>query len=126
VTSAKQMGAAVEHAEQKIDNAQAEADRKIAEAQASFTKLREDYRHDTTIALADLDQKIADLAARDEKAVGQSKTDLDAKLPKIHADRDAFVADYKALDTAVATTWDGVRARLDKEFDALKSLVART
>ncbi len=53
-----------QEADKKANEAQADADKKIAEAQASFLKLREDYRHETTQKLVELDQKIADLEAK--------------------------------------------------------------
>ena len=115
--------AATKEATDKTVNAQAEADKKIAEAQASFTKLREDYRHKTTTDLADMDKKIADLDAKAKTATGKAKTDLSAKLVQIHANRDAFAKDWSTLDSSTATTWDGTKARLDKEWSDLKSLV---
>lgn len=111
---------------QKVANAQAEADKKIAEAQTSFMKMREDYRHDTTNTLADLDQKIAKLDAKALAATGSAKSDLDSRLPQIHAQRASFGADYRTLDSATALTWDDTKARLDKEMSDLKSLIDRS
>ena len=112
-------------ANNKIASAQAEANRKIAEAQSGFMKLREDYRHDTMTTLANLDEKIAKLDAKELTATGQSKIDLDTRLPQIHAQRASFAADYKTLDSASATTWDDTKARLDKEMTDLKTLIDR-
>lgn len=112
-------------ADEKINKAQAEADKKTAEAQANFLKLREDYRHDVTEKLVDLDHKIADLEAKSRTATGKTKADLDARLKQIHAERDAFVNDYKSLEMASASTWDSTKARLDKSWDELKKLVDR-
>jgi regulator of protease activity HflC (stomatin/prohibitin superfamily) len=114
---------ASKEADVKMKSAQAEADKKIADAQAGFTKLREDFRHSTVLNLADLDKKIADLTAKATTETGKSKTDLDAKLKLIVPSRDAFVADYKSIETASATTWDATKARLDKEWTELKSSV---
>jgi hypothetical protein len=112
-------------ADEKINKAQAEADKKTAEAQANFLKLREDYRHDVTEKLVDLDHKIADLEAKSRTATGKTKADLDARLKQIHTERDAFVNDYKNIEMASASTWDATKARLDKSWDELKKLVDR-
>ena len=112
-------------AAQKTNQAQADADKKIAEAQASFLKMREDYRHDTTIALTDLDHKIVDLGTKAKTATAKKKTDIDATLVQIRAQREAFSTDWKTIETASATTWDSTKVRLDKELSELKALVDR-
>jgi hypothetical protein len=112
-------------ADDKARSAQAEADRKIAEAQADFLKLRENYRHATTLELADLDKRISDLQAKEAKATGKAKADLDAALPRIRAARDHFAADFDNLETASAATWDAAKANIDKEWADLKVLVAK-
>src|SRR5450432_1516194 len=114
-----------QEADQKANSAQADADKKIAEAQASFLKMREDYRHDTTTKLVDLDQKIAELDAKSKTAKGNTKADLDARLLQIRAQRDAFANDWKSIEVASAVTWDSTKARLDKEWSDLKTLVDR-
>jgi len=112
-------------ADQKINEAQAEADKKTAEAQANFLKMREDYRHDVTERLVDIDHKIADLEAKARTATGKTKADLDARLKQIHSERDAFVNDYRGIELASAATWDSTKARLDKSWEELKKLVDR-
>ena len=112
-------------ADKKINEAQADADKKTAEAQANFLKMREDYRHDVTEKLVDLDHKIADLEAKSRTATGKTKVELDARLKEIHSERDAFVNEYKGIELASASTWDSTKARLDKSWDELKKLVDR-
>src|SRR6188768_865391 len=114
-----------QEANKKANEAQAEADKKIAEAQATFLKLREDYRHDTTQKLVDLDHKIADLEAKAKTSVGKKKTELDTQLAQIRSQREAFANDWKTIETASATTWDSTKNRLDKEWNDLKALVDR-
>src|SRR5450432_124288 len=114
-----------QEADRKAVGAQADADQKIAEAQASFLKMREDYRHDTTTKLVDLDHRIADLEAKSKTSTGKKKADLDAQLAQIRTQRGAFADDWKSIETASATTWDGTKSRLDKEWVDLKSAVDR-
>ena len=114
-----------QEADQKANKAQADADQKIAAAQADFLKLREDYRHNTTANLVDLDKKIADLEAKSKTATGKKKADLDAELSQIRTQREAFANDWKQIETASATTWDATKNRLDKEWTDLKSAVDR-
>ncbi|HXN31066.1 MAG TPA: hypothetical protein VN894_04360 [Polyangiaceae bacterium] len=117
------IGTAVKEADQKVQNAQQDEDKKVAEAQAGFMKLREDYRHTTTMNLVELDRTVSDLEAKAKQSKGKVRTDLDANLKEIHADRGAFATDYKSLETATASTWDEAKVRLDKEWTHLKALV---
>ncbi|MGA2449089.1 MAG: hypothetical protein ABTD50_10465 [Polyangiaceae bacterium] len=115
--------AAIQEAEHKMRDAQQEADRKVAEAQAGFMKLREDYRHTTTENLVDLDHKVDDLEGKARQSFGKSRAGLDANLKQIHAYRDAFQIDFKRLEAVTALTWDAEKARLDKEWTQLQTLV---
>jgi hypothetical protein len=117
------IGTAVKEADQKVLSAQQEEDKKVAAAQAGFMKLREDYRHATTIKLVELDRSVSDLEAKAKKTMGKARTDLDANLREIQVDRGAFESDYKSLETATAATWDDAKVRLDKEWTHLKTLV---
>jgi len=117
------IGAAVKESDQKIKNAEQDESKKVAEAQASFMKMREDYRHVTTTNLVELDHKVDDLDAKAKKASGNEKTALDANLKQIHTDRGTFETNYRSLENATASTWDDAKARLDKEWTQLKTLV---
>jgi hypothetical protein len=117
------INAAEAEASQKIAEATREADQKISAAHASFLKLREDYRHTTTQNLAALDRDVDGLASKAQQASGQARADLDARLTRIHAGRDAFARDYQSLDSAAGAAWDDTRVRLDKEWQDLKALV---
>ena len=122
-TANEKVAEAKTEADKKINAAQAEADKKIAEAQASFGKLREDFRHKTTTDLVDLNKKIDELDAKAKKATGKTKADLDTRMPQIKAKRDAFNADFKTIDNVTAPTWDDAKARLEKEWSDLKTMV---
>src|ERR1051325_192706 len=110
-------------ANERITEAKAEADKKTAEAQAAFTKLREDYRHQVTTNLADLDKKIADLESKSMTEKGAKKTALDAKIADIKASREAFLAEYHSIETASAANWDDGKKRVDKSWDELEAKV---
>jgi hypothetical protein len=119
----EKINTAVRESDQKIRNAQQEEDKKVAEAQASFMKLREDYRHTTTVNLVQLDHKVDDLESKSKQSSGKARAELDANLKQIHADRGVFEADCKSLETATAATWDDAKIRLDKAWTHLKTLV---
>jgi len=119
----RKINSARAEAEQTMRTAQQAADRKVAEAQAGFMKLREDYRHTTTENLVDLDHKVDDLEGKARQTFGKARIGLDANLKHIHASRDAFQTNWKALDTVTASTWDDAKARLDREWVQLKTLV---
>ena len=104
---------------------QADADKTAAQAQLSFTKLREDYRHDVNEKLADLDKKIADLDAKAKTLKAPQRTELESKLVDIRPSRQAFVGEYQAIESASALTWDDVKKRLDKSWNDLETKVSR-
>ena len=110
-------------ADTKVKNAQAEADKKIAEAQGDFAKTREDYRHTVQGKLDALDKKIAFLEADAKKAVGKTKSDLDARLVGLRSQRAAFGTELNTLDSATAASWDATKARLDKAWNDLEAAV---
>lgn len=110
-------------ARDKQVSAQAEADKQIANANADFMKMREQFRHDTTKALVEIDEDIAELEAELKTRTGKEKADLEAKLPAIRTQREQFTRDYQAVETASATTWDATKARMDKELSALKKAI---
>jgi hypothetical protein len=119
----KKIADAKKEAADKSNAAQAEADKKIAAAEGDFGKRREDYRHKLQTDLIDLDKKIDNLEAKSKTATGKAKTDLDANLATIRARRTTFAQDMKTLDTSTAMTWDDTKTRVDKEWTDLKALV---
>jgi 23S rRNA maturation-related 3'-5' exoribonuclease YhaM len=106
-----------------FQSAQQDEDKKIADARADFIRLREDYRHTTTVNLIELDHHVDDLGAKAKLSIGKTKTNLDAALMQIRIDRGVFETDYKALETTTPGLWDGARAHLDTEWAHLKALV---
>jgi len=119
----KKIANAQQEANDKTNSAQAEADKKVAAAQANFGKMREDYRHKVQTDLVDLDKKIDDLDAKTKTQAGKAKTELDAHLKQIHAQRDAFNTSFRSLEGATAMTWDDAKARLDQQLSDLKTAV---
>jgi hypothetical protein len=119
----KKIAEANGEAADKSKAAQAEADKKIAVAEGDFGKRREDYRHKLQSDLVDLDKKIELLEAKSKTATGKAKTDLDANLTAIRARRATFAADLKSVETATAVQWDDTKARVDKDWTDLKALV---
>jgi phosphoenolpyruvate-protein kinase (PTS system EI component) len=110
-------------ATQRAQGAQAAAEREIAAARANFEKTREDYRHARATDLSDLGKKVADLEAKAKTSTGKIKSDLRAHLSAILAAREAFVRDLQALDKTTAAAWDEAKAKLDREWGALKATV---
>jgi hypothetical protein len=53
----------------------------------------------------------------------KAKADLAVKLPQIRAQRAALGADFRALQGTTSLAWDDAKARVDRERDALKSVV---
>lgn len=108
--------------QQKVNTAQAEADKKIADAQATFLKMREDYRHKVSENLIELDKKVSDLEAKALKEKAKAKDELEARAKQVRAQRVEFEKHVKDVETATAATWDDMKTKLDKEWDDLKAL----
>jgi hypothetical protein len=121
----KEVAEARNDADRRIRSAQAEADEEVAKANANFQKIREEYRHDTTQKLVELDKEIQELEAKALKSNGKERADLETRLKDIRVRREAFVNDYKSIETASADTWDATKARLDKQWTELKDMVDR-
>ena len=107
----------------KTTSAQMEADKKIAAAEGDFGKRREDYRHKMQSDLVDLDKKIEVLEAKSKAATGKAKTDLELSLAQIRTRRVAFTADLVGVETATAVQWDNTKARVDKDWTDLRAMV---
>ena len=110
-------------ATKKVYQAQAKADQKIEIANADFTKSVADYRATRQKDLAGVDKSIADLTVKEESATGRAKTNLDAALPGIRAQRDALSRQMQLLDTTTAPSFDSLKMSIDKTFDDLKSAI---
>jgi vacuolar-type H+-ATPase subunit H len=119
----KKVNDANTEATDKINAARAEADKKVADAQASFLKLREDYRHGVTQDLVSVDKDIANLEAKAKTAKGKAKADIEAALPNIRTLRESVTTEYRSLELASAITWDSAKARVDKAVDELKKAI---
>jgi hypothetical protein len=111
------------HAARESASAQAEMDKKVIAAQKDFERTREDYRHERQKDLDDLDVKIADIEAKGKTATGATKAHIDQSLAAIRSQRAAFGMDLRAAESATASSWDAEKARLDKEYDSLKSAI---
>jgi hypothetical protein len=112
-----------EKAADRAANARAAGDENYAKARVDFEKSREDYRHSRRIDLADLDKKIIDREAAAKSAAGPTKVQLQHHLHAILAKRGNFARDLQQLDTVPESRWDATRARLDREWDDLKTAV---
>jgi hypothetical protein len=110
-------------ADEKINAARAEADKKVADAQASFLKLREDFRHDVTEDLVKVDKDIAGLEAKAKTATGKAKAQIEGEMPSIRSLRENVTSEYRSLELASALTWDDAKARVSKAVDELKKAI---
>ena len=110
-------------ATERINAAQAEADKKVADAQANFIKMREDFRHDVSQKLVEIDKDIAGLEAKAKTATGKAKAEIDSKVPNIRSLREQVSSEYRSLELASALTWDDAKARVNKAVDDVKKAI---
>ena len=110
-------------AAERINAARAEADKKVADAQANFVKMREDYRHDVTQKLVEIDKDIAGLDAKAKTATGKAKAELESQLPNIRSLREGVTSEYRSLELSSALTWDDAKGRVNKAVDDLKKAI---
>ncbi len=108
-----------------INAARADADKKVADAQANFLTMREDYRHKATESLIEVDKDIAQLEAKAKTLKGKTKAELEVRLPNLRTQRESVTNEYKSLETSSALTWDASKARVDKAIDDLKAAVSK-
>ena len=119
----KRANAAKIEATDKINAANAEADKKDAEAQTSFSRLREDYRHKITVNLVELDAKVETLSVQLKSPAEKNQIKRDETLKLIRVRRSAFGIAYNPLEGASSATWDAMQLKLDMEWSILKDLV---
>ncbi len=119
----KKIAEANKEAVTKTTGAQVEADRKIAAAEGEFGQRRESYRHEIQTDLIDLDKKVEVLEAKTKAAKGRAKSDLEQSLAQIRARRASFAAEFAAVETATAVQWDNTKSRVDKSWRELKAMV---
>jgi hypothetical protein len=119
----KKVDSATRDANDKINAAREEESRKVAEAQANFLKIREDYRHSISEDLTKLDARVAGLEAKAKTATGKAKAKLDTDLANIRSLRENVTSEYRSLEYSSALTWDKVKASVDKAYDDLKKAV---
>ena len=105
---------AQEQAQVEITNAQVKADEKVAEARNDFDKTREDYRHTMQSNLDALDKNLSNMDAKALKATGAKKVELTDKATTLRAQRDAFAADVRGLDNATAATLDATKIHMEQ------------
>lgn len=125
VEADKKVANAQAEATHDVDKARAEANKDFAQANVDFQKARVDYRAERQKDLAELDKDIADLELDAKKATGQKRIDLDQRLVTIHTQRDLYGRELVDVDTATPGTWDATKARLDRDWDALKKTIRR-
>lgn len=122
-TADQKIQTAQDKAATTITNATVEADKKIADANADFMKMRESYRHDEQTNLIDVDGKIEKLNLKEHTATGTAKTTIDNGLNDVQAKRTAFLATMQNVESATAATWDDAKAKNDKAWTDLKNAV---
>jgi|SRR6516225_4568370 hypothetical protein len=108
---------------ERTQGAQTPAARDDAGARTDFERNREDYLRARAADLTDLDKKVAALETKEKMAQDRAKSALQADLSAIRAKRDAFVRDLNALGNATAAAWDEAKAKLEREWNALKTAV---
>jgi hypothetical protein len=109
-------------ANMQADEAQRAANQKILSAQDEFLRMREEFRTKALSELVDVDGKIAKLDAKAQSAT-KAKSDLQANLAAIRAQREAVVDDVRSIDSTTTATFDGAKARVEKELSDLRTVV---
>lgn len=119
----QEIAEAHQEAQREIQSARDEASEEIAKANANFGKMRAEALADVNRKLADLDREIAALETKLAGASGDAKANLEAKLPEVRRLREAFVSEYRLLESAAATTWDQTKERVNQALEKLDQAV---
>jgi hypothetical protein len=125
IDARRKMDEAQNSAQKDMDKATGEANEKMDRASADFVKMRDDYRGSREKDLADIDKRINDLDAKASSATGAKKTDMMEKTRTLHAQRDAFAAKIRKLDTVTAAGFDDLKTDIDGSYDELKTAVRK-
>ena len=117
----EQASSARSEAEQHFQNARAAADDQIATARMDFVKARENYLHAKREDLVSLDGRVMRLQSKARSSNAKARAALEPQLSTIQAQRDEFVEQLRALESAAPDVWDVGKDNLDKEWASLKA-----
>jgi hypothetical protein len=70
--------------------------------------------------LGSFDKQVDELKAKADKATGDEKTKLEAKLKDVTAKRDAAKKKLEELEKAAAEKWDAVNKEVEAAFEDVK------
>lgn len=73
--------------------------------------------------LGSFDKQVDELKAKAEKATGEEKTKLEAKLKDAAAKRDAAKKKLEELEKAAADKWDAINKEAEAAFEEVKKAV---
>jgi len=111
-----------EREQRRVNQARPHLVGRIKIVQASIVRMREDYRHSTSLAVGELENRLSDLELKVASSSGNARNDLESKVRRLKASRAAFLADFRALERIPAQTWAEARAKLDREWKDLTAL----
>jgi hypothetical protein len=113
------------HAAEESASAQADMNERVNAAQAQFESAREDYRGQREKDLADVDAKMTDLESTARKATSVTRERLEQSLSGLRAQRTALASDVRNIGLTTAAAWDDFKARVDNEFNSLKTALSK-
>ncbi len=87
------------------------------------TTTRDDAVASYKTKLADIDKKLTDLKDRTDKATGDEKPKLEARLKEASAKRDTFVKEYEEMKAAPADKLDSSKKDADAAFAEFQKAV---
>jgi colicin import membrane protein len=114
---------AQQEANQETAKAQAKANDTIRNAHEDLLKDRNDFQVEAHKALDDLDGRVDKLRAKAQKADAKARSNFDVAVRDVEAKRATVVADIQRLEAQTAESFDGFKARVNKELDEAKKSV---
>src|SRR4051812_26541837 len=110
-------------AEQKAGQAQKEANDTVRNVHEDLLKDRNDFQVQAHKTVDDVDGRIDSLKVKSQKASAKARNDFEAAMSDVEQKRAAVGADLSRLESQTAQSFDGFKARVNKEIDDLKKSV---
>jgi hypothetical protein len=112
-------------ADKKIAEARKEAADEMNEAQRKLVDDRSDFRGEVHKRVAAIDRRIEDLKVQSTRTAGKIKDDVDQTLTDARARRSAIEGEMRSFEASTDQEAKSMRSRVDNELDELESLLRR-
>jgi hypothetical protein len=109
--------------EQKLSKEQQQAKQERAKTEENFRREQSDYGNKVKKELGDYKSVTANLKAAETRARAAEKAQDERVLHDATAHQQNLEGDLKMIQKATLAEWDGIKAKVDSDIDALKGIL---